>query len=43
MVESGENALYDLCRQRWKTETVDSVVKRKFGDTIRFRKRSLQW
>ena len=26
----------------WKTETVNSVIKRKFGDTIRSRKRSLQ-
>ncbi|GAP09608.1 hypothetical protein BECAL_00758 [Bellilinea caldifistulae] len=31
-----------LFGQRWKTETVNSVIKRKFGDTIRFRKRSLQ-
>jgi hypothetical protein len=31
-----------LFGQRWKTETVNSVIKRKFGDTIRSRKRSLQ-
>ncbi len=31
-----------LYGQRWKTETVNSVIKRKFGDTIRSRKRSLQ-
>ena len=30
-----------LLGQRWKTETVNSVIKRKFGDTIRSRKRSL--
>ncbi len=28
--------------QRWKTETVNSVIKRKFGDDIRSRLRSLQ-
>ena len=28
--------------QRWKSETVQSVIKRKFGDTIRSRKRFLQ-
>jgi hypothetical protein len=28
--------------QRWKTETVNSVIKRKFGQAIRSRKRSLQ-
>jgi prophage antirepressor-like protein len=28
--------------QRWKCETVNSVIKRKFGDTIRSRKRSHQ-
>lgn len=28
--------------QRWKSETVNSVIKRKFGDTMRSRKRSLQ-
>ncbi len=27
--------------QRWKTETVNSVIKRKFGDAIRSRLRSL--
>lgn len=31
-----------LYGQRWKTETVNSIIKRKFGDTIRSRKRSLQ-
>ena len=31
-----------LFGQRWKTETVNSVIKRKFGDTLRSRKRSLQ-
>ena len=31
-----------LFGQRWKTETVNSVIKRKFGDTIRSRKRTLQ-
>ncbi len=31
-----------LYGQRWKTETVNSVIKRKFGATIRSRKRSLQ-
>jgi hypothetical protein len=31
-----------LFGQRWMTETVNSVIKRKFGDTIRSRKRSLQ-
>jgi hypothetical protein len=31
-----------LFGQRWKTETVNSVIKRKFGDTIRSRRRSLQ-
>ena len=31
-----------LFGQRWKTETVNSVIKRKFGDTIRSRTRSLQ-
>jgi hypothetical protein len=31
-----------LFGQRWKTETVNSVIKRKFGDTIRSRKRALQ-
>ncbi len=31
-----------LFGQRWKAETVNSVIKRKFGDTIRSRKRSLQ-
>ena len=31
-----------LFGQRWKTETVNSVIKRKSGDTIRSRKRSLQ-
>jgi len=31
-----------LFGQRWKTETVHSVIKRKFGDTIRSRKPSLQ-
>lgn len=28
--------------QRWKSETVNSVIKRKFGDTIRSRKTRLQ-
>jgi hypothetical protein len=28
--------------QRWKTETVNSVIKRRFGSAIRSRKRSLQ-
>src|SRR5437870_5550363 len=28
--------------QRWKVETVNSVLKRRFGDTIRSRSRSLQ-
>lgn len=31
-----------LFGQRWKTETVNSVIKRKFGDTIRSRKSQLQ-
>jgi len=31
-----------LFGQRWKSETVMSVIKRKFGDTIRSRKPSLQ-
>lgn len=31
-----------LFGQRWKTETVNSVIKRKFGDTIRSRKVRLQ-
>jgi hypothetical protein len=31
-----------LFGQRWKTETVNSVIKRKFGDDIRSRRRSLQ-
>lgn len=31
-----------LFGQRWKTETVNSVIKRKFGDTVRSRKRRLQ-
>jgi len=31
-----------LFGQRWKSETVNSVIKRKFGDTIRSRKRRLQ-
>ena len=31
-----------LYGQRWKSETVQSVIKRKFGDTIRSRKRFLQ-
>ncbi|KPL82533.1 hypothetical protein SE15_10405 [Thermanaerothrix daxensis] len=34
--------LEGLYGQRWKSETVNSVIKRKFGDTIRSRKRSLQ-
>ena len=29
-----------LCGQRWKVETVNSVIKRKFGDEIRSRKPS---
>ena len=28
--------------QRWKAETVNSVIKRKFGDTIRSRNKRLQ-
>lgn len=31
-----------LFGQRWKTETVNSVIKRKFGDTVRSRKIQLQ-
>ena len=31
-----------LFGQRWKTETVNSVIKRKFGDTIRSRSKRLQ-
>jgi hypothetical protein len=31
-----------LFGQRWQSETVMSVIKRKFGDTIRSRRRSLQ-
>jgi len=31
-----------LFGQRWKSETVHSVIKRKFGDTIRSRKTQLQ-
>lgn len=31
-----------LYGQRWKCETVNSVIKRKFGDAVRSRKRSLQ-
>lgn len=31
-----------LYGQRWKCETVNSVIKRKFGDGVRSRKRSLQ-
>jgi len=31
-----------LYGQRWKTETVNSVIKRKFGDTIRSRSTRLQ-
>ncbi len=31
-----------LFGQRWKTETVNSVIKLKFGDTTRSRKRCLQ-
>lgn len=31
-----------LFGQRWKTETVNSVIKLKFGDTIRSRKTLLQ-
>ncbi len=31
-----------LFGQRWKSETVMSVIKRKFGDAIRARRRSLQ-
>ena len=31
-----------LVGQRWKSETVHSVIKRKFGDTLRSRKHSLQ-
>lgn len=32
-----------LYGQRWKVETVNSVIKRKFGDTIRSRSRQLQF
>ena len=32
-----------LYGQRWKAETVNSVIKRKFGDTIRSRSRRLQF
>jgi len=32
-----------LYGQRWKVETVNSVLKRKFGDTIRSRSRRLQY
>ena len=28
--------------QRWKCATVSSVIKRKFGDSVRSRKRSIQ-
>ncbi len=31
-----------LFGQRWKTETVNSVIKRKFGETISSRKTRLQ-
>jgi hypothetical protein len=31
-----------LYGQRWQVETVNSVIKRKFGDTIRSRSRRLQ-
>lgn len=31
-----------LYGQRWKTETAHSVIKRKFGETIRSRRRALQ-
>jgi hypothetical protein len=31
-----------LFGQRWKTETVNSVIKRKFGETICSRKAQLQ-
>jgi hypothetical protein len=31
-----------LFGQRWKVETVNSVIKRKFGDTIRSRSLRLQ-
>jgi hypothetical protein len=31
-----------LFGQRWKTETINSVIKRKFGDTIRSRTVRLQ-
>lgn len=34
--------LDELFGQRWKTETVNFVIKRKFGDTIRSRKTQLQ-
>lgn len=34
--------LEDLFGQRWKTETVNSVIKRKFGDALRSRKCSPQ-
>lgn len=38
----GQARLDGLLGQRWKSETVISVIKRKFGDTIRSRKPSLQ-
>jgi len=34
--------LDDVYGQRWKAETVISVIKRKFGDTIRSRKERLK-
>lgn len=34
--------LEGLYGQRWKCETVHSVIKRNFGDTVRLRKRSVQ-
>ena len=37
-----EARLAGLYGQRWKTETVHSVIKRKFGDTIRSRSLRLQ-
>jgi hypothetical protein len=51
LLDSGRQARADLVSsarldglygQRWKTETVNSVIKRKFGQAIRSRKRSLQ-
>lgn len=38
----GQARLDGVYGQRWKVETVNSVIKRRFGDTIRSRKRALQ-